>query len=307
MKIAMMGSGGIGGYFGARLAEAGEDVAFIARGPHLRAMREKGLRVESQLGDVHLAAVTASDDPAQIGPVDCVIFGVKSWDSEDAARAALPMIGPATVVVSLQNGVEAAAAIAPVIGRQHLIGGIAFNAAAIAEPGVIRHVGTLARIVIGEIDGRSSDRAEALAAACRRAGIAGEASEDIVRAIWEKFVFLVGLSATTCFYRQSIGSVREDPERRTMLVDVMAETVAVGRAKGAELSPGYADDRLAFIDGLPAEMGASMLHDLEAGNRLELDWLSGAVVRMGEELGIATPANSAVYEALAPYREGRGA
>ena len=302
MRIAMMGSGGIGGYFGGRMAAHGCDVTFIARGRHLDAVRTKGLRITSrEYGDFTVDPAKATDDPAEVGVVDYVVVGVKLGDTEDAARAILPMVGPDTTVLSLQNGVEGDDILAGVIGGKHVIGGVAFIASAIAEPGVVRHIGTLQRIVIGEHGGGSSARVEALRQAMSESGIAAEISDDIDRTIWEKFVFLVGLSATTTLMRIPIGPIRRDPDSRRFLLDVMSETVAVGRARDIDLPVDYAENRLHFADTLPEDMTSSMHHDLERGNPLELPWLSGAVVRFGRELGIPTPVNQAVYAALKPH------
>ena len=306
MKIAMLGSGGVGGYFGARLAAAGEAVTFIARGAHLAAMRENGLKVKSGLGDVHIQPTDATDDTAAVGAVDTIVIAVKLWDTEAAGRAALPMIGPGTTVVSLQNGVECNDILGPIVGGGRLIGGIAQIAATIEAPGVISHLGTMGRIIIGELDGGTSDRVAALHAACAEAGIESATSDDIERVIWEKFVFLVGLSGTTALRRQPVGPIREDGDGRALLLSVMAEAVAVGRAKGIGLDAGFAEERLRFIDGLPYDMAASMYHDLMRQNRLELDWLSGAVVRFGAGLGVATPVNRVIYAALKPFAAGGG-
>ena len=306
MRIAMMGAGGVGGYFGGRLAASGCDVTFIARGRHLEALRNNGLRIDSRdIGDATIDPVEATDTPADVGVVDYVIVGVKLWDTEEVGRGILPMVGPDTTVLSLQNGVECDETLARVVGTGHLIGGVAFIASSISEPGVIKHIGTMQRVVVGERAGGSSLRVNALHEALLQGGINAEVSENIERTIWEKFVFLVGLSATTTTLRTTLGPVREDPESRELLLDVMRETVAVGRAKGIDLPADYADDRLAFADGLPVDMTSSMHHDLEAGNRLEVAWLSGAVARFGQELGVATPVNQSVFEQLERYAASR--
>jgi 2-dehydropantoate 2-reductase len=211
------------------------------------------------------------------------------------------MVGAQTTVLSLQNGVECDELLEPIVGAEHLIGGVAFIASSIGEPGVIKHIGTMQRVIIGERSGGSSARIAALHERLLEAGITAEVSEDIERTIWEKFVFLVGLSATTTLMRTTLGPVRQDPESRELLANVMRETVAVGRARGIALPQDYAEDRLAFADGLPADMTSSMHHDLENGNPLEVAWLSGAVARFGRELGIATPVNQTVYAALKPH------
>ncbi len=305
MKVAMMGSGGIGGYFGARMAQAGADVSFIARGAHLDAMRKHGLRIDSpEMGDAHIAPVQATDDPAEVGAVDYVIMGVKLWDTEAAGHAIAPMLGPETTVLSLQNGVEGDDILASIVGEERLIAGVAFIGSTISAPGVIGHVGTMQRIVIGEREGGISPRIEALRDMLQKGGVMAEASEDIQRMLWEKFVFLVGLSSTTTLMRTTLGPVRENPESREFYLNVMRETVAVGRARGVNLPEDFADDRLAFSDGLPAEMNSSMHHDLQKGNRLELPWLAGTVVRYGRELGVPTPVCQTVYAALLPLADG---
>jgi 2-dehydropantoate 2-reductase len=299
MRIAIMGSGGVGGYFGARLAQGGCDVGFIARGAHLAALRERGLVVESKLGNVSLSKVCATDDPATLGSVDVVLICVKLWDTEAAARAMSPIVGPATTVLSLQNGVQKDDVLRPILGDKPILGGICQVSATIARPGVISHTGTMQKLVFGEHDGQRSARAEALFEACRRAGIDAELSLEIRKAIWQKFVFLVGLSAATTTMRSPIGPICKNPRTRRFLLDTMREVVAVGRAQGVDLSADYAEDRLAFCDSLPAEMTSSMHHDLERGNRLEVDWLSGAVVELGQAASVPTPVNRAVSDILA--------
>jgi 2-dehydropantoate 2-reductase len=305
MKIAVMGTGGVGGYFGARLAQAGCDVSFIARGAHLAAIREQGLKVESGLGDIHLSPVRVTDDPRTLEPVDLVLFSVKLWDTEAAAHSIASLFGPDTGIVSFQNGVQKDDVLRGIFGGKAVMGGVGYIATAIARPGVIRHTGTLQRLVFGEYDGQRSPRAEALLAACRRGGIDTELSADIRREIWEKFVFLVGLSGTTAATRMPIGPVRENPRTRAFLRDLMREAVAVARAHGVALTEDYAEKRLAFCDGLPPDMTSSLHHDLERGNPLEVQWLSGGVVQLGEQAGVPTPANRAVWDILALHAAGR--
>ncbi len=304
MRIAVLGAGAVGGYFGARLAAAGEDVAFIARGAHLAALRRDGLTVQSANGDVHVRPVTATDDPAQVGPVDLVLFAVKLWDTEASAAAARPMMGPETAIATFQNGVESIDTLGRVLGPQRVIGGSAFIAAVVAEPGVVRHTGTLARLVFGEPDGRRSGRVAALLGACRRAGIDGEASDRIVPAIWDKFIFLAALSGVTTLTRQPIGPIRGNPSSRALFVDAMAEVAALGRALGVAVRADIVDRHAALLDTLPADMQASMLHDLDRGRRLELPWLSGAVVRLGDHHGVPTPTHRLIAAALAPFQDG---
>ena len=305
-RFAIMGSGAVGGYFGGRLAAAGFDVVFIARGAHLAAIRARGLAIESALGDVRIDPAKATDSPAEVGPVDVVLFATKLWDTESAGAACRPLIGPRTAVISLQNGVEAEARLAAMLGPAHVMGGVAQIAAAIAAPGRIEHTGGFANIIFGEIDGRRTARAEALLAALTEAGIGAALADDIVKAIWEKFVFLVGLSGVTGVTRRTIGPIREEPRSRALLTEIVAETAAVARAGGVALDDGVVAERLAFIDGLPAAMTSSMARDLTRGTRLELDWLSGAVVRLGRERGVDTPANAFVAAALALSARGDG-
>lgn len=308
MKIVMMGSGGVGGFFGGRLAAAGYDVAFVARGAHLEAMRARGLTLESEAqGDIHVPRVRVSDDPASLGPADLVILSVKLWDTEAAARAIAPIVGPATGVLSLQNGVVKDEILRRVFPAAQVMGGVGYVATHISRPGVIHQTGTMQRVVLGEYDGASSERARFLHGALVAAGVNAELSGDIRRALWEKYVFLVGLSGTTATMRRPLGDVRANPRAREFLADLMRETVDVGRAHGVGLPADYARDRLAFADTLPHAMTSSMHHDLERGNRLEVEWLSGGVVRLGAEKGVPTPANRAVWDILALHAGGRAA
>ena len=305
MRIAVMGTGGVGGYFGARLAQAGHEVAFVARGRQLDALRAHGLRVESPLGDVHLPDVEVTDEPAGIGTVDLVLFTVKLWDTLAAAEAIEPLFGRSTAVLSFQNGVVKDDILRQALGAEHVIGGVCYIAATIAEPGFIRHFGTLQRLVFGEYDGSLSPRVRQFRDACADGGIDAEISDRIEQTIWEKFVFLVGLSGTTSLARSAIGPIRAHPRSRAFLHDVMAEVVQVGRAQGVQLPASYADERLAFTDQMPASMTSSMYHDLKRGNRLEVAWLSGDVVERGARLGVATPCNRAIFDILSIYSAGR--
>lgn len=305
MRITIMGSGGVGGYFGGRLAQAGHEVSFVARGAHLQALRKHGLRVLSPLGDLHLKQVRAFESPAEITGADFVLFGVKLWDTVDAAQSLWPLLGENTVVVSFQNGVVKDDLLREALGARHVAGGVGYIAASIAEPGVIRHNGTMQRLVFGEFDGSTSPRLQAFAAACAEGHIDHELSPRIRQAQWEKFVFLVGLSATTTLARLPIGRIRSHPRAHAFLHDVMDEVVKVARAEGVALPPEYAENRLAFADTLPETMTSSMHHDLERGNRLELPWLSGDVVERGRRLGVPTPCNRAVVDILSLHAEGR--
>jgi 2-dehydropantoate 2-reductase len=307
MRIAVMGAGGVGGYFGARLALAGQQVSFIARGAHLAAMRQGGLRIDSPLGALTVPDVRATDTPSTVGPVDLVLFGVKLWDTAEAAAAIRPLLGPQTAVVSFQNGVVKDDILRDALGEAHVIGGVCYIAATIAEPGLIRHTGTMQKLVFGEYDGSLSPRVAAFHAACVEGGIDSEASPRIRQTIWEKFVFLVGLSATTATARVPIGVIRGHAQARAFLHDTMAEVVQVARAEGVVLPPDFAADRLAFCDKLPATMTSSMHNDLERGSRLEVAWLSGDVAARGARLGIPTPCNRAVFDLLSVHSQGRSA
>ncbi|MET7993439.1 2-dehydropantoate 2-reductase [Amycolatopsis sp. NPDC005232] len=304
MRVVVMGTGGVGGYFGARLAQGGHDVSFIARGKHLEALRTNGLKVESAFGDLHLPKIDVTDDPTQLAPADLVLFGVKLWDTETSAELIKPLLTEQTAVVSFQNGVVKDDILRRVLGPEHVIGGVCYIAATIAEPGVIRHTGTLQKLVFGEYDGTISARVRKFHDACAESNIDAEISTGIEQTIWEKFVFLVGLSGTTSTARTTIGPIRANPRSRAFLHDVMAEVVEVARAQGVALPADYADDRLAFTDGVPEGMTSSMHHDLERGNRLEVTWLSGDVVERGKALGVPTPCNRAITDILAVHSEG---
>lgn len=305
MKIAVFGTGGVGGYFGARLAKAGADVHFIARGRHLEAIRRNGLKVESALGDLTLKPAQATDDPASVGPVDLAIVAVKLYDTDDAADAMRPLVGPNTTVMSLQNGVTANDTLERAFGRERLIGGSCSIAAVIGAPGVVRHTGTMASMAFGEWDGRRTPRVEALLNTCRKAGIDATLSDDIEAVIWSKFVFLSAFSGICCTMRLPIGPIRQDPETRALLRRATEEVLAIARRKGVKLADDLIEQRMAFADGLPAEMYASMYHDLAAGKRLELKWLSGAVVEMGRALGVPTPAHESYWLALKLHADGK--
>ncbi|HAL38135.1 MAG TPA: 2-dehydropantoate 2-reductase [Polaromonas sp.] len=305
MKIAVMGSGGIGGYLGARLAKSGCDVTFIARGSHLAAIKANGLKLTSQLGDVHLKDAKVTADPREVGRVDLVLFCVKLWDTESTAEMIRPLIGKETAVISFQNGVVKDDILIAALGMDAVIGGVCYIAATIAEPGVIAHTGAMQKLVFGEYDGRKSERIQRFHEACVRAGIDAEISDCISKTIWEKFVFLVGLSATTSATRCPIGNVRSNPRSRQLLADVMQEVVDVAIAQGVHLAPDFVDNRLRFCDQLPESMTSSMHNDLERGNRLEVEWLSGDVSRRGEKLGVRTAVNTAVYDILALHANGR--
>lgn len=305
MHVAVMGSGALGGYFGALLARGGTDVSFIARGAHLEAMRREGLRIEGGRDPFLLEDVRIMDDPGELGPVDLVMLCVKLWDTEAALEKLRPLVGPQTSLVSFQNGVLKDSFLRATYDESQLIGGVAYVASTLSRPGVITRTGPLQRLIFGEFHGHRSARVQAFHAACVAGGIDAEVSDDIRRAIWEKFVFLVGLSATTATMRVPIGPIRENPQSRALLLDLMREVVAVGRAHGVPLPEDYAEQRLEFADALSPDMTSSMHHDLERGNRLEIQWLSGGVVKLGDQVGVDTPLNRTVGDILSVHADGR--
>jgi 2-dehydropantoate 2-reductase len=304
MRIAIMGSGGLGGYFGARLVQGGAaDVHFVARGKHLEAMRRDGLRIDGPQ-TIHVPKVSATDDPREIGVADVVMLCVKLWDTESAIEQIRPMVGPDTAIISFQNGVLKDQYLRAAFDERQLMGGVGYVATTIGEPGVIKQTGPMQRLLFGEFDGSRSARGQALLAACLAGGINAELSDNILREIWQKFVFLVALSGTTTTTRKSLGPIRSNPQTRAFFIDVMREVVAVGRAHGVALPEDYAEVRMRFADELPADMTASMHHDLEKGNRLEVRWLSGGVVELGKAKGVATPLNRAIADILALHADG---
>ena len=305
MRIGVMAAGAVGGYFGARFAAVGHDVTFFARGAHLEALRRDGLKIESPLGDLHLKSVNATDDPASVQPVDFALFAVKLWDTEDAGRRLKPIVGPDTRVISLQNGIDSVEKLQPILGEDVVVGGSAYIGSTIVAPGVIRHSSQFAHFHCGRLDGKSDPKLQALANAATATGIKGvKVSDQMLRDLWQKFVFLVGLSSATGSTRQSIGPILADPDTRKFYYDLMAEVVAVGRHKGVPIPADVADKQLEFSQTLAPGQKASLLYDLERGNRLELDWLAGRVVELGRALGIPTPANQAAYTVLKLHRNG---
>jgi 2-dehydropantoate 2-reductase len=300
-----MGAGGVGGYFGGRLAQAGHEVAFVARGKHLEAMKTKGLPLKSALGDATIR-VKAAEDPAGLGDAEVVLFAVKLWDTESAAERIRPLVEKGGVVIPFQNGVESIERIARVLGPERVMGGAAYIAGRIGEPGVIVQTGTMARLRFGPVLPAQKKTAQAFLAACQDAKIDGELTDDIVKVLWEKFVLLVAISATTTVTRGNVGAVRGDPDLKWLLEACMRETWALGRKNGVKLADDLVGQTLKFVEGLPAEMRASMAADLDAGGKLEAPWLSGAVARMSREAGLEAPANRAVFAALKPYVNGDG-
>jgi 2-dehydropantoate 2-reductase len=307
VKVAVMGAGGIGAYIGARLAAAGAEVSLIARGAHLAALRRNGLRIESPRGNLHLAAIRATDDPREIGPVDVVLLAVKLYDLDAAARRMLPMVGPNTMVVPIQNGIAAPQIVAAISGAKPVIGGLVYMACHIAEPGVVVHLSDIEQFVFGELNGARSPRVEALREAAAAAGLTVRIADDIAHELWNKFVLLGGHSSVACLSRKAIGDIRSDPDLRALLVDSMKEVVAVGRAKGIAFADDVVERTLTLFDRFDPRSKASMLGDLEAGKPLEVEWLSGELVRLGAELDVPTPIHRMTYACLKPYARGAGA
>jgi 2-dehydropantoate 2-reductase len=304
MRIAVIGAGGVGGYFGAKLAAGGNDVVFVARGAHLAAMRANGLRVESAGGDIVLPQVIATDDPSSLAPVDVVMFCVKLWDVEQSATQIAPLVARGGVVIPFQNGIDSHDILLRVLGAGHVLGGVAYIAASIRAPGVIAHVGSMARLRVGAFDEALADRARAFVGASRAAGVDAELAPDIRRALWEKFIFLGALSGLTCLARQPLGIVRSDPELRATFEAAVRETIAVAATKGVAFPGNFAARQLRALDGLPAEMRSSMLGDLIAGHRLEAPWLCGRVAQLATQAGIGAPVNATIYAGLKPYVNG---
>lgn len=307
MRIAVLGAGGVGGYFGGRLAQAGEQVVFIARGEHLQAMQANGLRVESVSGDFTVHPVQATDDPTQLEPVEAVLVAVKAWQVSEAAQLIKPVVGDQTMVIPLSNGVEAPEQLIEVLGSQAVLGGLCRISSFIDSPGLIRHVGIEPSVVFGELDGQVSRRVERLKEAFVRAGVNVRVSSNVRGEMWEKFLFIVGVSGVSAVTRAPIGVLRTTPETRALLEQVLIEVVAVGQACGIALSEEHKAKILELIDSLPEETVPSMQRDILLGKPSELDYQTGAVVRMGREYDLRIAANEFLYAALLPQeRRARG-
>jgi 2-dehydropantoate 2-reductase len=305
MRLAIMAAGAVGAYFGARMAAAGSDVTFIARGAHGEAIRREGLKIESALGDLHLKNVNVTDDPKQVGQVDVVLFAVKLWDTEAAGEQTRPLVGRDTRVITLQNGVDSVERLAPILGDDATIGGATYVAANIAQPGIIRQTGTAAKIYCGRLDGRPDELLAGYVQQMKSTGIHITLTDHMLFEMWKKFVVLSGTSGITASTRQPLGAVRDDTDMRALFFRLMHETMAVGQAAGVKFPPDFPVELERLVAGFPPMMKASMANDLEAGNRLELDWLAGKVVALGRKYAVPTPAQEAVYAILKPYRMGR--
>lgn len=308
MRIIVFGAGAIGGYIGTRLLQAGQDVAFVARGAHLQALRSRGLRLIEVDGEVDLPPVEASDDPASLGSADMVLLCVKMYDVEAAARQLAPVLRPGGAVLTVQNGIEAPEIVAAAVGHEAVLAGSAFVGGSIAAPGTIRIFGGMTgapMLAFGALRPQGQARGEALAVMLNDAGVRTDFDPTIEILLWRKFCLISATSASTALTRQTIGAVRGDPVTRWLIETAVAETAAVGRARGIALPPETVAEVVTLIDGMPEHAKASQLVDLEAGKPLELEWLSGAVRRLGRQVGVPTPLADTAYAALKPYAAGR--
>jgi 2-dehydropantoate 2-reductase len=300
MKILIMGTGGVGGYYGGLLAQQGNDVTFIARGAHLYAIRHEGLKVKSVHGDFHVVPASATDDPINVGPVDLILFCVKSYHTDEAAQAIRPAVGHHTVVISLQNGVDAAERIGKVIGMEHVVGGVTWLSSAVEEPGVIKQISQFRRVVFGELGGGRSPRVQTIFDVLNQTGITVEISEDIQKVLWTKLVFITAVSSIGSLTRLPMGDYRAISETRSLLTGIMQEVESVARAQGVNLDADVVEQWLDFIDNAAPGIKPSMQLDVEAGHRTELESMIGVVGRKGRELGIPTPISGFVYASLLP-------
>lgn len=303
MRVAIMGSGGVGAYVGSRLQAAGENVSFIARGAHLEAMRRDGLRIESPAHPLHLSFVKATENPSDIGPVDLIIFAVKLWDTEAAARSLGPMIGEQTRILTLQNGIDSISMIAPHVADAQVRGGVIYVSAVIDRPGVIRSPGGLHMIVADAANG-DPVMAELFAACARATALDAKPTDDIDIVIWEKFIALTALSGSTSLLRASMGQILGHAETRIFQRQLVDESIAVARAAGKLARESLGDEIITKLQGMPYAFRSSMSEDLERGKPLELRWLSGRVHHLGLQYGVSTPGHSAVYRALVLHELG---
>jgi len=301
MRIAVLGAGAVGGYYGAVLQRSGNDVSFLARGRHLAAIRDRGLRVESAVEAPFTVPARVTDNPLEIGPVDLVLFTVKAYDTPAAARLLPPLLGPETAVLTLQNGVDSVEALGEAVGRRHLLGGLCQIFCTVAAPGLVRQTGGPRRVVLGELDGSVTHRVRATHEAFRAAGVPAELSRRILVEMWEKFVFINAQGGMTALTRLPIGVIRRTPETFALYLDVAEEVAAVGRAHGVPIPAGQRERVRAFALALDEGAYSSLYTDLAAGRRTELDTLLGTVVRLGERYGVPTPACRAIYAALRPH------
>jgi 2-dehydropantoate 2-reductase len=300
MRIAVFGTGGVGGYFGGRLAQAGEDVTFIARGEHLRAIQTKGLKVDSLNGNFLIYPAKATDDVAEVGPVDLIIMGVKAWQVPDAARAMKPLVGPETTVLPLQNGVDAVPQLTAELGQDSVIGGLCKIVSFVVGPGHIRHAGFAPSIVIGELDNRRTDRILAIERTLNHAGLETTIAPDIQVALWMKFLFIASFSGVGAIANAPAGILRSDSELRAQMLRAMEEIYALAHARNIKLPPNSIETVMAGVNALPEDATSSMQRDIAAGKPSELESQNGAVVRMARENGVSVPTHEMIYAALKP-------
>ncbi len=300
MKILVMGTGGVGGYYGGLLAGQGNEVTFIARGAHLYAIRQEGLKVKSIHGDFTISPANATDDPANVGPVDLILFTVKTYNTDEAAEAIRPAVGPQTVVMSLQNGIDAAERIGRAVGMEHVVGGATWLSSAVQEPGVIKQISQFRRIVFGELGGGSSARIQSIYEVLNNTGITVEVSENILKILWTKFVFIAAVSSIGSLTRLPMGDYRSVPEARALLTYIMEEVTALAGAQGVTLDPDVVQKSLEFIDNSAPHIKPSMQLDVESGHRTELESMIGVIGRKGRQLNIPTPVADFVYASLLP-------
>ena len=300
MKILIMGTGGVGGYYGGLLAQQGNQVTFIARGAHLYAIRHEGLKVHSVHGNFHVVPANATDEPINVGTVDLILFCVKTYNTEDAAQAIRPVVGAKTVVLSLQNGIDAAERIGKVVGPEHVIGGATWLSSAVEAPGVIKQISQFRRIVFGELGGGRSERIQSIYEVLNLTGIDIEISQNIQKVLWTKFVFISAASSLGSLTRLPMGDYRSVPEGRRLLINIMQEVEALAHAQGIALDPDVVQKALEFTDNAAPHIKPSMQLDVEAGHRTELESMVGVIGRKGRELGVPTPAADFVYASLLP-------
>ncbi len=304
MKIAVMGAGGVGGYFGGMLARAGEEVHFIARGEHLLSLKERGLRVKSAPGNFELP-VRATDSPREVGPSELILFCVKGYDTEGASRLIEPMVGPETAIISLQNGIDNEEILSRILGEEHVLGGLCYIFTVIETPGVISQTAGPRKIIFGELRGGKSERGERILETFERAGINAELSEDILSELWQKFLMICPLAGMTAITRSTVGEILSLRETEEMLLSLMGEVRAVARARGVNLPDDAVERAMGVIQSIEPSSKSSLLHDLEAGRPLEVETLSGALSRYGKEAAIPTPVNDLIYAALKLENERR--
>jgi 2-dehydropantoate 2-reductase len=300
MRFAIYGTGGAGGYFGAQLARNGEDVTFLARGPHLKAIQAHGLCVETPAGELVIQPAKATDDPTQVAPVEVILVGVKAWQVEEAARSMRPMVGPETFVVPLQNGIEAPSQLAAVLGAEHVLGGLCGTFSWVMAPGRIRNIGSASYIKFGELDNRRSERAERLCQSFEKAGVKVDIPPDIHKALWEKFLLVTSFGGIGAMSRAPIGIIRTMPETRSLLEQCMQEVSAVARARRVQLNDTVVADTMRFVDSMAASATTSLQRDIAEGKPSEIDYWNGSVVRQGRAVNVSTPLHQFIYHSVLP-------